>query len=107
MRSLGLFYPIFDLSANPSRQFTHNADKILDQIFFAVFSNIDHFDPAILHREQSLDVVEPEPRQTVFVFNDDEMLGSVSSLSNLGRVSFTPEPISFTTCATQYPLAAQ
>jgi len=46
------------LSVQPGAKASHNTDKILDQIFFAVLSQVDDFDLPTLHRQQLLDVVE-------------------------------------------------
>jgi hypothetical protein len=69
---------------------------------------MDPFDWTILPRQQLLNVIEPNTGQAILCSTTIKVIvGSNSSLSNLGRVSFTTEPISFTrrnTGIDSYPL---
>jgi hypothetical protein len=59
------------LAVQPSAKRRDHADKVLNQIFLAIFGQGDDFNPAVLHaaRQQLFEGVETEAGQTVLVFH--------------------------------------
>ncbi len=65
-----------------------------------------------MHREQNIEPAEPDPRQSILLFDDQRAPTSPPSTKavSFGRVSFTPEPItpeptSLITATTDNPAA--
>ena len=56
------------LAVQPGAERSDDASKILNQILFSVLCLVDDLNPATLHRQQLLDVIESEAGQPVFVF---------------------------------------
>ena len=75
------------LAVQPRTERRDEADKILDQVFVAVLSQIDHFDAPVLHaaRQQLLNGVEAKASQAVFVFHHSAAR-SASGNQRQGRV---------------------
>lgn len=55
------------LSGKASAKGSDHTNKILDQVFFSILSQIEHLALAALPRQQLLDVVETETGQAVFM----------------------------------------
>jgi hypothetical protein len=90
---LQLCYDLFSLAlgtplaVQPGTKRSHNAGKILDQVFLPIFSQVDHLDLSALHRQALLDVVEPKAGQTVFVLHHDQADGRIGQQLQQHRAS--------------------
>jgi hypothetical protein len=60
------------LPVQPGAKAGHNVYKVLDQVIFAVFGQIDHFDLTILHCQQLLDVIGPKTGPAIFLLNHNQ-----------------------------------